>query len=28
VLVSTRDDGPGVRQCCEQLGVGYDAVAR
>jgi hypothetical protein len=28
VLVSARDDGPGIRQCCESLGIGYDAVPR
>lgn len=28
MLVSTRDDGPGIRQCCERLGIGYDAVPR
>jgi hypothetical protein len=28
VLVSARDDGPGIRQCCKTLGIGYDAVPR
>ena len=28
ILVSARDDGPGVRRCCESLGVGYEALAR
>ena len=28
VLVSARDDGPGIRQCCETLGIGYDALPR
>jgi hypothetical protein len=28
VLVSARDDGPGVRQCCSDLGVVHDALAR
>ena len=28
ILVSARDDGPGVRRCCEALGVGYEALAR
>ncbi len=28
LLVSTRDDGPGIRQCCETLGIGYEAVPR
>ncbi|MGZ4681314.1 MAG: hypothetical protein ACXV8G_02495 [Acidimicrobiales bacterium] len=28
LLVSARDDGPGIRQCCETLGIGYDAVSR
>lgn len=28
VLVSTRDDGPGIRACCETLDVGYKALAR
>jgi hypothetical protein len=28
VLVSARDDGPRIRQCCESLGIGYDAVPR
>ena len=28
LLVSSRDDGPGIRQCCSTLGVGYDAVPR
>jgi hypothetical protein len=28
VLVSARDDGPGIRQCCETLGIGYDAIPR
>lgn len=28
LLVSARDDGPGVRRCCKSLGVGYRALAR
>ncbi|MDZ4827682.1 MAG: hypothetical protein SGJ13_14645 [Actinomycetota bacterium] len=28
VLVSTRDDGPGIRQCCATVGVVYDALPR
>jgi hypothetical protein len=28
VLVSARDDGPGIRRCCEALGVAYDALPR
>lgn len=28
VLVSARDDGPGIRACCETLGVNYEALAR
>jgi hypothetical protein len=28
LLVSARDDGPGIRQCCKNLGIGYDAVKR
>jgi hypothetical protein len=28
LLVSARDDGPGIRQCCRTLGIGYDAVSR
>ena len=28
VLVSARDDGPGIRSCCEALGVEYEALAR
>lgn len=28
LLVSARDDGPGIRQCCSTLGVAYDAVPR
>ena len=28
LLVSARHDGPGIRQCCETLGIGYDAVSR
>jgi hypothetical protein len=28
LLVSARDDGRGVRQCCETLGIGYDAISR
>ncbi|MEX2659368.1 MAG: hypothetical protein WD232_06705 [Acidimicrobiales bacterium] len=28
VLVSIRDDGPGIRACCEAVGVGYEALAR
>lgn len=28
LLVSSRDDGPGIRRCCRDLGVGYDALYR
>ncbi len=28
LLVSSRDDGPGIRRCCESLGVGYSALER
>ncbi|HEX2784557.1 MAG TPA: hypothetical protein VHN36_13310 [Ilumatobacteraceae bacterium] len=28
LIVSARDDGPGIRQCCMSLGVAYDALAR
>jgi hypothetical protein len=28
VLVSERDDGPGVRACCEALHIPYETVAR
>ena len=28
VLVSARDDGPGMRTCCMALDIGYDTVAR
>ena len=28
LLVSSRDDGPGIRQCCSTLGVGYDTLPR
>ena len=28
ILVSARDDGPGIRQCCKSLSIGYDAVSR
>ncbi|MGH9269546.1 MAG: hypothetical protein ACRD0D_15395 [Acidimicrobiales bacterium] len=28
VLASSRDDSPGIRQCCEQLGIRYSTVAR
>ena len=28
VLVSARDDGPGIRQCCVTLGVRYEALPR
>ena len=28
ILVSARDDGPGIRRCCELLGVGYESLAR
>lgn len=28
IIVSARDDGPGIRRCCERLGVGYDSVPR
>ena len=27
ILVSARDDGPGIRRCCESLGVGYEPLA-
>lgn len=28
LLVSSRDDGPGIRRCCQALGVRYEALAR
>ena len=28
LLVSARDDGPGIRRCCSTLTVGYVALAR
>lgn len=28
LLVSARDDGPGIRACCVALGIGYEALAR
>ena len=28
LLVAARDDGPGIRQCCRTLGIGYDALSR
>ena len=28
LLVSSRDDGPGIRRCCGTLGVTYDALPR
>lgn len=28
LLVSSRDDGPGIRQCCRTLGVPYEALPR
>jgi hypothetical protein len=28
LLGSARDDGPGIRRCCQSLGVGYDALER
>lgn len=28
LLVSARDDGPGIRRCCDFMGVGYTALAR
>ena len=28
LLVSARDDGPGIRQCCSTLGVEYAALPR
>ena len=28
LLVSSRDDGPGIRACCAALGVRYDVLAR
>ena len=28
ILVSARDDGPGIRRCCELLGVGYESLER
>lgn len=28
LLVSARDDGPGIRRCCETLSVRYETLAR
>ena len=28
LLVSARDDGPGIQRCCAAVGVGYDALPR
>jgi len=28
VLVSARDEGPGIRRCCESTGIQYHALAR
>lgn len=28
ILVSSRDDGPGIRRCCAAVGDGYQAVVR
>lgn len=28
LLVSARDDGPGIRRCCGSLGIGYSALPR
>ncbi len=28
LLVSARDDGPGIRRCCVALGVGYNTLPR
>ena len=28
LLVSARDDGPGIRQCCESIGISYLAIQR
>ena len=28
LLVSARDDGPGIRRCCSALGVAYDVIPR
>jgi hypothetical protein len=28
VLASSRDDSPGIRQCCERVGIGYTTVDR
>ena len=28
IVVSSKDDGPGVRRCCEVTGVEYDALPR
>ena len=28
LIVSARDDGPGIRECCRSLGVAYDALSR
>jgi len=28
LLVSAKDDGPGIRQCCASVGVAYDALPR
>lgn len=28
VLASSRDDGPGIRSCCQSLGLSYQVIAR
>jgi len=28
ILVSARDDGPGIRACCKSQGVSYEAIPR
>ncbi len=28
VLVSSRDDGPGIKACCRSRGIGYKTLAR
>ncbi len=28
LLVSARDDGPGIRRCCRSLGIDYSTLAR
>lgn len=28
VLVSSRDDGPGIRRCCEELAIPYESLER